>query len=264
MNNRPLFAFALSALSFGAAAHAGPRRPNLSASISAPSGVSYGANARYTVNVANVGNATASTATLTIQLPQTHTSPTVHILGDLGSRDGRCSVSGTTLVCALTNLRANRSTAVWFDLAIPYSSAPVDLSAAVSTSSDSDASNDRDAATLSLTAVNVAVNAPRQTLVRHCTGTNLTSFFECELYPSSITEHETVLHANGTLDFLGEAAGIYFGTWSQPAPNRLQMTYTDNGNAVATFDGYGIDGCFEGRTTFPNSNYVSMYQVCLR
>lgn len=254
----------LAALCVATTAHAAPRRPNLAVSISAPSGVNYGANARYTVNVQNIGNQTASSATLTIQLPRTNTSPTVHVLGDLGSLSNGCALSGTSLVCTLTNLRAGRTTPVWFDIAIPYSTAPISLSAAVSTASDSDLSNNQDGETLSLAGVAVAVNAPRSTLVRHCTGTNLTSFFECELYPSSISEHESVLNANGTIDFLGEGAGVYFGTWSQPSPNQLQMTYTESGTAVATFNGVGIDGCYEGRTTFPNSSYVSMYQVCFR
>ena len=34
---------------------------------------------------------------------------------------------------------------------------------------------------------------------------------------------------------------------------------------VAEFDGYGVDGnCFEGKTTFPGSTYMSMYEVCLQ
>lgn len=260
----PSLSLALGLITLSLSAHAAPRRPDLAVTLTAPSNVVYGANARYEVTVRNVGNNRALAPIVEVQLPQTATSPTVHVLGDLGSRDSRCALSGTSLRCTLSNLGANRATTVWFELASPYSTAPMTLSATASVANETNLANNTATHTLSLTAAPLAVNAPRQTLVRHCTGTNLTSFYECELYPSSITEHETQLNANGTLDFLGAAAGIYFGTWSQPAPNRLEFTYTDNGAAVASFSGYSVDNCFEGRTTFPNSSYVSMYQVCLR
>lgn len=260
--NRPATLSALAALVFAAAAHAAPRAPNVSTSLSAPAGVLYGANARYTVQVSNVGSATASSVAITVQLPRTNTSPTVHVLGDLGAIHPSCTRVGTTLQCTVTNLRAGRSASVYFDLAVPYSAAPVTISASAVTAGDSNTGNDSASRTLSLVAQNVSVNPTRSTFIRHCTGTNLISFFECELYPSSLMEHESVLHGDGSISF--PAAADYSGSWSQPAPNRLQMTYTDGTGVVATFDGYGVDGCFEGRTTFPNSTYVSMYQVCLR
>jgi uncharacterized repeat protein (TIGR01451 family) len=262
MMNRPATLSALAALVFAVSAHAAPRAPNVSTTISAPSGVLYGANARYTVQVSNVGNATASSVAITVQLPRTNTSPTVHVLGDLGAMHPSCTRSGTTLQCTVTNLRAGRSASVYFDIAIPYSAAPVALSASAVTAGDSNTGNNTASRTLSLAAQNVSVNPTRNTFIRHCTGTNLISFFECELYPSSLMEHESVLHADGSITF--PADPVYGGSWSQPAPNRLVMTYTEGAAVVATFDGYGVDGCFEGRTTFPGSTYVSMYQVCLR
>ncbi len=264
MMNRPAALSALAALVFAVSAHAAPRAPNVSTSISAPSGVLYGANARYTVQVANVGNAPASSVAITVQLPRTNTSPTVHVLGDLGAMHPSCTRVGTTLQCTVTNLRAGRSASVYFDLAVPYSAAPVALSANAVTAGDSNAGNNSASRTLSLAAQSISVNPVRQTLIRHCTGTNLISFFECELYPSSLMEHESQLNLDGSITFLNIGSSTYGGTWTQPAPNRLRMTYTDGTNTVATFDGYGVDGCFEGRTTFPNSTYVSMYQVCLR
>jgi uncharacterized repeat protein (TIGR01451 family) len=264
MMNRPAALSALAALVFAVSAHAAPRAPNVSTSISAPAGVFYGANARYTVQVSNVGNATASSVAITVQLPRTNTSPTVHVLGDLGAMDPRCTRVGTTLQCTVTNHRAGRSASVYFDLAIPYSAAPVSLRANAVTAGDSNTGNNNASGTLSLAAQSIAVNPVRQTLVRHCSGTNLISFFECELYPSSLMEHESQLNVDGSITFLHIGSSTYGGTWTQPAPNRLQMTYTDGADVVATFDGYGVDGCFEGRTTFPNSTYVSMYQVCLR
>lgn len=96
----------------------------------------------------------------------------------------------------------------------------------------------------------------------HCTGQNLTSFFECQLYPSSITMHETILEVGGTIQFIGQPAQ-YGGTWSQPSPEHLSMTYTDTGVPVAHFEGDATTtGCFEGITTFPGSSWVSAYLVC--
>ena len=58
----------------------------------------------------------------------------------------------------------------------------------------------------------------------------------------------------------------YTGTWWQTSPDRLQFQYVDtSGATVATFDGRGVGGpCFEGKTTFPGSLYMSMYEVCLQ
>ena len=56
----------------------------------------------------------------------------------------------------------------------------------------------------------------------------------------------------------------YAGTWRQPTPDSLVFQYTENGTPVANFVGYGVGGrCFEGVTTFPDSVYVSPYEVCL-
>ena len=112
--------------------------------------------------------------------------------------------------------------------------------------------------------VKVAVSAGDGAYIEHCTGTGLTAFYECTLFPSSITWHEHVFGPSGTLTI--PEAPDYTGTWSQPAPNRLVFRYYDETNAlVATFDGLGVDeGCFEGLTTFPDSEYVSPYSVCLQ
>ncbi len=98
----------------------------------------------------------------------------------------------------------------------------------------------------------------------HCTGgASLTSFFECELFPSSISSHETIFDAGGTITFIAAPAG-YTGTWTHPpSQNRLQFDYADGTGVVATFDGRGVDAkCFEGKTVFRGSPYVSLYEVC--
>lgn len=247
-------------------ADAAPRAPNLAVSIIRPGASQVGVAARYTVRVENRGNQSSAGTTLTIQLPVTHTSPTVAILGDLGARDGRCSVAGTRLTCAVPALASNRRADFYFDIALPYSAAPLGIDASAPLAGDSAPGNNSVSAVATPSTVALAVSPPRQTLTRHCTGTSLTSFFECEMFPSSIAEHETLLNVDHSITFLNVPSG-YGGTWSQPAPNRLVLSYTNGTSVVAAFEGYGVDGaCFEGRTTFPGSTsgYVSMYQVCLR
>jgi hypothetical protein len=218
--------------------------------------------AAYEVHVANVGNKTADAVTVEIELPATHTSPTVHVLGVLSNPDPRCQQSGTRLSCSLGRLRRGRATVVGFELALSYSASPLIVSAIGSTTSrDDDGSNDSASAAITLAHPSLAVSAPTAANVRHCTGTGLTSFFECELFPSSISSHSVTLNLGGSLGFVNYPG--YGGTWSQPSPERLVMQYTDNGTPVADFDGYANGaGCFEGLTRFPNSSWVSPYEVC--
>lgn len=240
---------------------------DLTVSITPPAGIHLYQSGHYTVNVQNIGNKGASNVSLTIQLPPTHTSPQVYILGDLGSFDGRCVVSGTKLVCSLGAIAklASASPPVWFDIALPYSTAPLVITAAVTTTSvENTTANNSASHTANLLDYAVAINPPRNAVNRHCTGTGLTSFFECELFPSSISSHDTVFNPGGTISFPGAPAS-YTGTWTQPTPDHLLFQYFDNGLLVASFDGYGVSGaCFEGKTTFPNSTYMSMYEVCLQ
>lgn len=266
MKHRP----SLAALSFAAAllppaAFAAPPRADLTVAVSAPSGVFFDQNGRYTVTVANRGSREATGVSLTIQLPVTHTSPSVSVLGELGAIDGRCSRTGTRLVCNLGTINRGASTPVFFDIALPYSAAPLVVSATVSTpSAESSTSNNSASRTVTPLAYTVAVNPSRPTFIQHCTGTGLTSFFECELYPSSVSSHETVLNADHTITFVDVPPG-YTGAWSQPSPTRLRFQYFEGGTLAATFEGHGTSpSCFEGVTTFPNSTYVAPYQVCLR
>lgn len=257
---RSMFALAVLLAASPASANA-----DLALSISPPAGVYVYGNSHYSLLVQNIGNKNASNVSLAIQLPQTHTSPQVYILGNLGSYDGRCVVSGTSLSCSLGTIIKNTSTSVAFDIVLPYSTAPIVISGSVTTTSaENTLANNNASHTANLLTYPLAVNPPRAAINSHCTGTGLTSYFECTLFPSSITAHNTVFEANGTISFPGAPPG-YTGTWTQPSANRLQFQYFDNGNLAATFDGYGVSGaCYEGKTTFPNSSYMSMYQVCLQ
>lgn len=243
------------------AAHAGA---DLSVNVSQPANVYVYAPVRYTVRVSNIGNQTSAATTLTIQLPRTHTSPTVTVLGTVGAMTAGCTRSGTAITCPVARIGRGSSLPFFVDLTIPQSSEPVTLQANVSRSGNESTANNSYTHTAALLNIDHVIAGGSTAVNRHCTGTGLTSFFECELYPSSLMEHESQLNLDGSITFLNIGSSTYGGTWTQPAPNRLRMTYTDGTNTVATFDGYGVDGCFEGRTTFPNSTYVSMYQVCLR
>lgn len=238
---------------------------DLTASITAPASVAVDAAGRYQVTVRNIGNKTASNVAVAVTLPATHTSPTVYVLGDLGARDSRCTVSGTQLNCALGRLAKSRLTTVFFDIALPQSSAPLVFGAQASTtSSENSTSNNGASLTASVVYPALSVAAGAAAVNEHCTGTALTAFFECELFPSSISAHDTVFQAGGVLTFVGVAAS-YTGTWSQPSANSLIFTYFDGGLPVASFVGNAVDSdCFEGLTTFAGSTWVSPYSVCLQ
>ncbi|HQY60717.1 MAG: hypothetical protein IPF92_10805 [Myxococcales bacterium] len=234
---------------------------DLSVGISAPVGVHVDETGRYTVTVANSGNRNASNVSVVIDLPKTHTSPQVFVMGQLGARDSRCTLSGTALTCALGTVGRGATKSVFFDIALPYSAAPIVFDADVTTSSsDTNAANDSAQHTATPLTYPVTVAAPATATIRHCTGQGLTSFHECERFPSSISSHTTTFNADTTLSVPGEPS--VSGSWSRPAADRLTFQYVDGGMPVATFEGYGVSGrCFEGVTTF-GGPYMAMYEVC--
>lgn len=255
-------ALAFTALSFSSAAFAAA---DLSTSISQPSGTMVYATARYTVKVKNVGNQTASSSTVVIQLPVTATSPTVHVMGTVIGKSSTCSQSGTKLTCTLGSIAKNTTKSVYVDLQLPESTNNLDITATASTtSSESNLSNNAATLTASLYNPTLAFTGPRTVLNEHCTGTSLSAYFECTLYPSSISDHEAVLEAGGTLSFPAYGPD-YGGTWSTTSDS-LTFTITELGVPVAEFEGYAVDGsCWEGITHFlPSSPYMSPYRVCLQ
>jgi hypothetical protein len=258
-------------------AAAAPSAPDLTTTIVPPTGTHVYEAGTYRVVVANVGTATAQGVSVAIQLPRTHTSPTVHLMGTLGSYSG-CTRSGTTLTCALGTLRRNREASASFVLALPLSAAPLEITATATTlTSEPIQGNNQATHTASLLAYDVPITAPRDAHVQHCTGQNLTSFFECVLYPSSLAWHELTLHPGGAVTFgdsdSGPVTPEFYGTWSQTPPDEtvqeLTLSYYDSTVSttvpMAEFHGFGTEAgtCFEGVTTFPGSSYVSPYEVCL-
>lgn len=259
---RSSFAFFLAAALLGSSAHA-TSVADLVVTLAPPTGAHVFENGRYTVTVRNAGNRNASAVSLVIDLPATHTSPQVFVMGDLGARDSRCALSGTRLTCNLGTINRNTSKAVYFDIALPYSAAPLNFSfRASTTTAETSLANNNLAHTAAPLTYPLTVIPPVNITNRHCTGTGLTAFFECELFPSSIASHNTVFNADHTITI--PDAPTYTGTWTQPTPGRLQFQYFNGTTLVASFDGRGVDGrCFHGMTTFPGSTYVSAYEVCM-
>jgi hypothetical protein len=255
--------FSAASLLFATSAHA---RADVVVDIASSTGdLVYDAVA-YDVTVTNIGNRNADNVQLTVQLPETATSPTVHVLGNLLAFDGRCSQSGTQLLCSLGQIRKNRDAAVWFDLELPWSAAPLEVEASVRTSSREDSTNNNDDLhTASPSYYDVSIADGDLMLNEHCTGANLTAFFECTVSPSSISAQEAIFHGDGTISFPFAPVG-YDGVWSQSSPDHLEFTYREYGVPVVEFVGDGVPGrCFEGLSTFPNSpNWVSPYSVCIQ
>lgn len=251
--------------------------PNLSVSVSPPAPTaSVYANGIYGVTVANIGNRDAAGVVLTIQLPQTGTSPQVYIMGNLisyttpacalGGASG--TAAGTRLVCTLGTVKRNKSSSVSFTIQLPEKTGALAITASATTTTLPENNPLNNSATVNASLNYYANAVPLDVDVEneHCTGTGLTAWFECTKFPSSISSHLTQFHDDGagnrTITFPTEPG--YTGTWSLSGAN-LTFSYFEPGGAnVANFAGRGVNGgCFEGLTTFPGSTYVSPYRVCL-
>ncbi|MCA9516592.1 MAG: hypothetical protein KC635_16740 [Myxococcales bacterium] len=246
------------------AAPAALAKADLKTTVTQSPGVSpvYGATT-VTVTVRNIGNKKASGCAVSVALPATHTSPQVYVMGNVLGVGNGCTLSGTTVTCGLGNINAGVTKTVSVDIELPESAAPLVFTASATTSSsETTLSNNAASLTASLSYVPVSLVGDVPVTNNHCTGTGLTAWFECTLFPSSVTWHDAILWGNGTITFPG--APGYGGTWSQPTPDALVFSYTDPGNNVfATFSGHGVDAdCFEGLTTFIPGPYVSPYEVC--
>lgn len=219
---------------------------------------------QYAIVVSNIGNQSASIVKLTIDLPATHTSPSKYVMGTLAAVDPRCTLSGTRLTCTLGTIAKSKGTTVSFAIALPEAAEVLSITAAATTSSSENSlANNNASNTPTLQNYSVAVLDGDIGHNTHCTGTNLTSFFECELFPSALSSHDIVFHGDGTLSFV-DAPPEYHGVWSQDSGDSLAFTYFEGDVVVAEFVGHGTNpGCFEGVTVFPGSNYVSPYEVCV-
>ena len=238
---------------------------DLTTTITAPSAYVY-EPATWSVRVNNIGNQTAQNVTVAIQLPATHTSPQVYVLGTLGSTSSSCTRTGTTLNCSLGSIAKRSNKTVTFTIAFPQNAEPLVVqAAAATTSAENSTSNNGASATAALDNYGGWIVAPAPMRNRLCTGTGLTSFYECTLFPSSLSSWDSVLLPGGDLEVVGEDPGVYTGYWEQIGATELTFEVYEFGTVVATFTGFGTGGgCFEGLTTFPGSSYVSPYEVCPR
>lgn len=251
-------------------AHAGPRTASadLEVTLDAPAVVEVSRATGFSMTVANKGRSTSGVITARIRFPATGTSPQVHLLGQVTTTDSRCSLVGQELVCSLSALRRDWSTTVAFRYTAPVSTQPLAITAsASSTTADPVAANNTATQQLNLEYPARPVTSSTIT-TRLCTGTALTSFAECLLYPSSIQRFTAALQANQTITF---SAPGYTGLWSQNAARTsLKMEFFQNqGNGpvkVSEFNGWAVNDrpCFEGLTVHLNgSGYVSPYEVCM-
>ncbi len=202
--------------------------------------------------------------TLTVQLPQTNTSPSVHVMGDLGPIDSQCVQNGTQLDCNLGKIKGGKTKTVRVFISLPWSEGSLDFSATAATSTnDSNPGNDSDSAVAEVNYRDRVISGPQHASNRHCTGQGLEAFYECTLFPSSISAHGITFNADGSITFDGNPPG-YTGVWGQDYDDQLWFEYSLDGHVVASFEGNAVDAdCFEGLTHFPGSAYVAPYEVCL-
>jgi len=248
------------------AAPPAPAGPDLALSLAAPAGPHVYETRRYTYTIRNVGPKASTGGQIVVTLPQTGTSPEVYILGAVAGYSAGCTLAGRTLTCPLPNLNKNASTTKFIDVSLPLSTRALVVDATVTTAGDQSAANNRVIHTANLLTYPVTMSLGVPVTHQHCTGgPTLSSYLECTLFPSSVTEHDAIFNAVGTITFV-DAPASYSGFWNYiPSENRLHFEYFDGSLRVAEFDGRGVPGnCFEGITTFPNSpNYISPYRLCM-
>lgn len=263
---RPFLSMSIGSVAFVAATSVAFAAPSadLSVSISAPSSVAISTPTTYTVTVTNLGPSTATNVQSLVTFPLTSTSPQVYILGNVSESETRCSIVNRQLTCSLGSLKKNKSTSFSYSYTAPVSTKTLQMTASA-TSDLPDLVSGNSTASVVPTLVYPSRPITSATVSNsHCTGTNLSAYFECLLFPSSISSHTTTLEADNTITFTEPG---YTGNWSQnTAKTTLFFEYFDGTSKVAEFNGFAINGsnCFDGMTTFfPASTYVSPYRVCL-
>lgn len=252
--------FAQAGLTFAA-----PVNADVSVDLQGPSTSLISTATTYTVVVKNHGPSTSNGITLTLEFPLTNTSPTVHVLGTVSNVVGTgCSRANNKLTCSVGTLKKGKTRIYTYQYAAPVSTKVLELKANVTASTnDNNSANNNDSFIPNLTYP--ARNFASATMLNsHCAGTNLTSYFECLLYPSSISSHDSVLNTDGSITIPGEPD--YTGSWTQPASHKLNFVYYGPAWIEGVFTGFAINGanCFDGLTSFPGSQYVAPYHVCIQ
>ncbi|MBX7055331.1 MAG: DUF11 domain-containing protein [Pyrinomonadaceae bacterium] len=267
--------FALSLLSgiviFGSiSVAAAPPAPNLSVlAWQGSSSPTVESPYQYSTRVRNIGNQTAQGVTLTVTFPLTNTSPSQFILGKLTSvqtSGGTCSVVANKIQCSFGNLSQNQTRTVTFNFEFQVASTQPTMTTTVASSSlnEKDPYNNLLAFTPSLQYPDNVITAGNY-MVTSCTGRGLTSFYECEQFPSSQQSFTAAFDLGGTIAI--PQAPDYNGFWDQnslPLNKTLHFTIMYGSVTEAEFNGFAVSStCFEGLTVFPgNTTYNSAYRVC--
>jgi uncharacterized repeat protein (TIGR01451 family) len=255
------FVFVLIAAATGSALAGSP---NLDVHMLGPSAVSPNSPYQYTASIRNTGNQTAQGVALTISLPETDTSPTKYILGTLSGVPTGCALANRKLICNIGALNSGNIPRTFsFNLSLPYSAKVLEIKASATTTSTNETTPANNSESR-IPAFNYPSNplTAASVLTTSCTGRGLTSFFECELFPSSQQSHIYTLNGDSSVVIYGRNVG----TWDQPSPSQLHF-YMINGGTVIEYNGYATSAtCFEGKTTFTPSpsGYMAMYKVCVQ
>lgn len=258
------FVFALIA---AATASAAPPQPaNLRVLLEAPTTAAVYSPYQYTVRVKNIGGQSAAGVVTTVNFPETDTSPTKYILGTLSginANGNTCQTVNRTLRCTMGSIGPNVEKTFTFNFALPVSTKVLEVkgTATTTTANEQNQANNWEARVPGLLYGSNTITSAN-VLITMCTGRNLSSFFECELFPSSQQSHIFTLNSDMSVSAYGQAVG----TWDQPSPSQIHL-YMVNGGTVIEHNGYARDNtCFEGRTTFTPSpsGYMSQYKICVQ
>lgn len=255
--------FALSGEKISAAP---PAPPNLRVLLTGPNSAQVGSPYVYTVNVRNIGGSTASNVSVVVSFPEAGTSPQNYILGNLSGIDSRCQVVSRKLICQLGNITKsgpNQTKIFTFNYSFPVTSQTVEIKATASTTTANETNPANNVASFFPTPAYATNHLTSATvLITMCTGRGLTSFFACELFPSSQQSHTFNLNSDLTVTYNGD----FVGNWDQFASDQQLHLSLSDGNSGADFNGFATTNtCFEGLTTFtPTSVYNSAYKVCVQ
>ena len=248
----------------GAAKALPPQPPNLQIQLQGPASAMVRSPYVYTVTVTNIGGSTAAGVQVVVDLPETNTSPQKYILGTLSGVDSRCQIVSRKLNCSLgsiTHSGQNRTKTFTFTFALPVSTLALQFKATATTTTPNEINPLNNSATFVPTpayATNQLTSAT--VLITMCTGRGLSSFYECELFPSSQQQHIFTLNPDLTVTAYGQNVG----TWDQFASAQQLHLLLSGGSAE--FKGFASGNtCFEGITTFtPDNGYNSAYKVCVQ
>lgn len=222
---------------------------------------------QYTVTVRNIGTQTAQAVRVVLAFPVTATSPNKYIMGKfIGALPTGCTLAPlpnrTTVTCQLGNMNggAVRPITFGFQFQVANVVPTITATASVGQGNEQNANNNFASMTPTLTYPDNIVTTG-QYAVSSCTGRGLTSYYECEISPSSV---QSVLRfdvdSGGTLAVTGYP--LYTGIWDQNTI--INKSLHINIPSELDFNGFAVSStCFEGLTTFPSTTvYNSAYRIC--